>query len=1219
MTLQKVLVANRGEIAVRILRTLRALEIASVAVYSDVDRYAPHVLLADEAVHLGPPPPRQSYLDGERLLAAAAYTGADAVHPGYGFLSEDAAFARACEATGVQWIGPTPDHLEQFGRKDAARALARAAGVPLLAGSDGLRDLDDALGVAADIGYPVMLKSRAGGGGIGMRRCDTAAALTDAFEIVTRLARVHFGDDVCFLERCIVAARHVEVQVFGDGRGEVIALGERDCSVQRRNQKVIEETPAPNLDDATRAALARAAVALTRAVAYRSAGTVEFVVDATTGEYAFLEVNARLQVEHAVTEMVTGVDLVEWMVRLARGDLAPLPELAATTQPRGAAIEARLYAEDPAHEYRPSAGTVTEWVAPERARVDTWLTLGTELTSHYDPLLAKIVVRAETRTAAIDALTAALAETRVGGIETNLALLRVAVADPRFRTGAVATNLLDGVDTTAIDRAIEIVVPGAQTTVQDWPGRVGLWDVGVPPSGPMDDLAFRFANRLAGSEAGAAALECTMTGPTLRFSVAAVVALAGAHMVADLDGASVPWWTAFEVGAGQVLRLGAIDGPGARTYLAVRGGFDVPEYLGSRSTFILGRFGGHAGRAVVAGDVLHVGAAVRPDAPDAGVSARVATDTIPVYANAWELSVLPGPHAEPDFFTPADIAMLRATEWEVHHHSDRTGVRLVGPAPQWARSDGGEAGLHPSNIHDNVYAIGTIDFTGDMPIVLGPDGPSLGGFVCPATVATADRWKLGQLRAGDHVRLRPITHADALALTERRAHDLQSLGVTATTRTSRATGSPSTDATPGESAVLHFDSADATRPALTIRRAGDEHVLVEFGPNILDLDLRVRAHALHQALAAAAVDGVAELAPGIRSLQVRYDPRTIPVAALLAVVVEAESKLPAVDEIEIPSRIVHLPLAWNDSQTQLATERYQRLVRPDAPWCPSNLEFIRRINGLDSIDDVRRVVFDATYLVLGLGDVYLGAPVATPVDPRHRLVTTKYNPARTWTPENAVGIGGAYLCVYGMEGPGGYQFVGRTVQMWNRWFSPRGFDPGRPWLLRFFDQLRFFPVSEEELLERRAAIAHGATGTDVGVDIEPTVFRLADHHAFLASHAAEIATFQSRRDAAFARERARWKELGVAEYVNTVPEPDAVDDEPVLAPGELAVAAPVQGIVWRMLVAPGDDVAAGDVVAIVEAMKTEVSVSAPCAGRVRALRCTEGALVRAGQTLVVLA
>jgi urea carboxylase len=259
-------------------------------------------------------------------------------------------------------------------------------------------------------------------------------------------------------------------------------------------------------------------------------------------------------------------------------------------------------------------------------------------------------------------------------------------------------------------------------------------------------------------------------------------------------------------------------------------------------------------------------------------------------------------------------------------------------------------------------------------------------------------------------------------------------------------------------------------------------------------------------------------------------------------------------------------------------------------------------------------VFDASYLVLGLGDVYLGAPVATPVDPRHRLVTTKYNPARTWTPENAVGIGGAYLCVYGMEGPGGYQFVGRTVQVWNRWYSPRGFEPGRPWLLRFFDQLRFFPVDEDELLERRAAIAHGAGG----VDIEPTVFRLADHHAFLAEHAESIERFRTSREAAFSAERARWKRFGGAEPVDAVTDAEVVGAEAPLAPGEVAVAAPVQGTVWRMLVTPGDRVRAGEVVAIVEAMKTEVSVSAPSAGRVTDVRCHEGALVRAGQTLMVL-
>ena len=1198
-SVKRVLVANRGEIAVRILGTLRRMGIESVAVYSDADRYAPHVALADHAAHLGPAPPAQSYLDGERLLDAAARTGADAVHPGYGFVSEDPAFARACEAAGLAWIGPAPEHIEQFGRKDAARALARAAGVPLLSGTDVLGSLDEATAAAAGIGYPVMLKSRAGGGGIGMQRCDTEADLVGAFERVSRLAGQHFGDPACFLEQCIAPARHVEVQIFGDGAGEVVALGERDCSLQRRHQKLVEETPAPLLTPATRRALADAAVALGRASAYRSAGTVEFVLDPRTGQFAFLEVNTRLQVEHPVTEAVTGIDLVEWMVRLADGSLPPLAELAAAIEPAGAAIEVRLYAEDPAHDFRPSSGVLTEWQAPPDARVDTWIARGTEVTPYYDPLLAKLVVHGPDRDAAIARLRDALGETRVAGIETNLEFLRALAGDPEFGAGRVTTARAG--ELVPERRTIDVIASGPQTTVQEWPGRRGYWEVGVPPSGPMDDVAFRVANRLVGNDPGLAALECTMSGPTLRFAHHAVVAIAGAVMEADLDGAPVAWCSPFAVEAGQTLRLGAVIDSGARAYVAVRNGFDVPEYLGSRATFVLGRFGGHAGRVLTAGDVLHVA----DDRASAGSRARLALDDLaPDYPHEWRVRVLPGPHAAPDFFTPADIETLHATEWEVHHHSDRTGVRLIGPAPEWARADGGEAGLHPSNIHDNAYAVGTIDFTGDMPIILGPAGPSLGGFVCPATVATVDAWKLGQLRPGDRVRFVPITHEHAIEMLRVREHSLMNGNAEAngtTTRRSNATG-----------AILHASPGDDERPAVTIRRAGDRYVLIEIGENRLDLDLRVRVHALQTALAAELGDR-AELTPGIRSLQLRFDPIVTDLDALLMTVIEAEARMPPGSELVIPSRVVHLPLAWDDSQTQLAIDRYQRTVRGDAPWCPSNLEFIRRINGLDSIADIHRIVFDASYLVFGLGDVYLGAPVATPLDPRHRLVTTKYNPARTWTPENAVGIGGAYLCVYGMEGPGGYQFVGRTVQVWSRWHTPRGFDAGRPWLLRHFDQLRFFPVSEEELLDRRADIEHGRGG----VDIEPAVLRMADHHAFLAANAAGIAAFRDRRERAFAEERARWAAAGVAEHVDAFPPAPGDADEPMPA-GALPICASMAGAVGRVLVEPGDAVRAGQPVVIVEAMKTEVPVLAAAAGVIAAVRCTVGAMVRAGQTLLVL-
>ncbi len=349
---KKVLIANRGAIACRIERTLRRLGIGSVAVYSTADANSLHVLEADEAVEIGPGPAAQSYLSFDAIFHAAEKTGAEAIHPGYGFLSENVAFARACADRGIRFIGPHPEHVEAFALKHTARETARRCGVPLLPGTGLLADLDDALAQAETLRYPVMLKSSGGGGGIGMRVCLSAEQLREAYESVVRLSKANFGDSGVYLERYVARARHIEVQIFGDGKGEVIALGERDCSAQRRHQKVLEETPAPGLTDETRAELFAAAVLLGKAVNYASAGTVEFIYDDETAEFYFLEVNTRLQVEHGVTEQVTGIDLVEWMVLEASGDLAPLDSF--RIEPRGASIEARVYAEDPAQNFQPS-------------------------------------------------------------------------------------------------------------------------------------------------------------------------------------------------------------------------------------------------------------------------------------------------------------------------------------------------------------------------------------------------------------------------------------------------------------------------------------------------------------------------------------------------------------------------------------------------------------------------------------------------------------------------------------------------------------------------------------------------------------------------------------------------------------------------------------------------------------------------------------------------
>jgi urea carboxylase len=325
-------------------------------------------------------------------------------------------------------------------------------------------------------------------------------------------------------------------------------------------------------------------------------------------------------------------------------------------------------------------------------------------------------------------------------------------------------------------------------------------------------------------------------------------------------------------------------------------------------------------------------------------------------------------------------------------------------------------------------------------------------------------------------------------------------------------------AAPRQREILHHSPGDAATPALCCRRAGDDHLLIEYGPLHLDIALRLRVQALHDALVATRESAFIDLTPGIRSLQIHYDPERIREDVVLERVLTADAALGSTAALTVPSRTVHLPLSWDDPSTRKAIEIYMRTVNPDAPWCPWNIEFIRRINGLDSVDEVRRIVFAAEYLVMGLGDVYLGAPVATPVDPRHRLVTTKYNPARTWTPENAVGIGGAYMCIYGMEGPGGYQFVGRTLQVWNTWRQTVDFGAGKPWLLRQFDRIRFFPVSAEELLRIREDFPHGR----YQIRCEDGIFDLAAHQRFLAEQAADIAAFTQQRDTAFAAERQRW-------------------------------------------------------------------------------------------------
>ncbi|MDY7025743.1 MAG: urea carboxylase [Pseudomonadota bacterium] len=1203
--IKKVLIANRAAIATRIIRTLKRLGITSVSVYAEQDRHSLHVRQADEAFSLGEGGAAETYLNQEAILGIAQQSGADAIHPGYGFLSENPTFVQACDQAGIRFIGPSAKHIEQFGLKHTARALAEQANIPRVQGSELLNSLEDALSVAEQIGYPIMLKSTAGGGGIGMKACFSTQELAETFQKVKHLSQQNFANDGVFIEQFIEHARHIEVQILGNGVDQVIAVGERDCSAQRRNQKVLEECPAPNLSEATRRALYQAAESLLSTVNYQNAGTVEFILDAKTQAFYFLEVNTRLQVEHGVTEAVYDVDLVQWMIEIAQNPGCDLQHLR-HQKPSGHAIQARLYAEDPYKNFQPNAGLITHLRWPEREglRIDHWIEAGIAVPSSFDPMLAKIIAHQPTRHEALQQLGAALNDTSIYGIETNLDYLGELINDEAVTQAKITTRYLDHFDYQPT--RIDVLRAGTQTTIQDYPGRSGFWDIGVPPSGAFDSLSFRIGNQLLGNAEDAAGLEIIIDGPHFKFSRNTTIILTGATIHAAIDNIEVPMFQAWPVMAGQTLKLGKIISQGTRSYLCIAGGLSCPDYLGSKATFSLGQFGGHAGRALQVGDVLHYSySATKSVSLDTN-----AQNVAPAYTQDWEIRVMYGPHGAPDFFTPKDIEQFFEHIWEVHYNSSRTGVRLIGPKPEWARKDGGEAGMHPSNIHDNAYAFGSVDFTGDMPVILGPDGPSLGGFVCPATVIKADLWKLGQLKAGHRLRFTLVDYDTALILYQDQQAWLTSLAPNQANEPFKPT-LPKLQSWQESSPIIAQLEKEAAGETVTYRAAGDQFLLIEYGAHQLDIALRFRVHAVMQAVKQASLEGVLELTPGIRSLQIHFDAAQLSRERLLSALFSIESRLK--DELlsmEVPSRIIHLPLSWDDPACQEAIKRYDKSVRADAPWFPSNIEFIRRINGLTSVQEVKDIVFSASYLVMGLGDVYLGAPVATPLDPRHRLVTTKYNPARTWTAENSVGIGGSYLCIYGMEGPGGYQFIGRTLQMWNRYQQREPFD--QPWLLRFFDQIRFYEVTAEELADIRQQFPVG----QYPIRIEPTTFSLQSHQAYLAENKTAITQFETQRHKAFEQELQRWLDTGQFHFKAANQQQKAQKSD--WPESSLVISSPVSGSVWKLPINEGQSIKEGDTLALLESMKMEIPILADNSATIQKILVTEGEQIHAGQALIVL-
>ncbi|KAM3477208.1 hypothetical protein MY5147_002810 [Beauveria neobassiana] len=906
---KRLLIANRGEIANRILKTARSLKYCIISIYMPSDASSPHVTDADVSI------PVSSYTDIDEIIAIIRRQAVDFVIPGYGFLSENANFAAAVEGVGAVFVGPDPEHIVTFGIKDRARDLAARVGVPVCPGSGIIQSEDEAVSEASKIGYPIMLKATAGGGGMGLKICENESQVRSSFASVVSRGAALFSNPGVFLERYYPVSRHIEIQIFGDGRGDCVIFGERECSIQRRHQKVIEESPSPFVETRPelRERLVRVSQQLASSIKYKSAGTIEYLVDDKTGEFFFLEMNTRLQVEHGITELRFGIDLVALMLKQAEQPLN-LDSLK-LLKPSGAAIEARIYAENPFKNHLPCPGQLqlAEFGSGPGIRVDTWVQTGTSVTLAFDPLLAKVMAHSEKRNSAISKVLEALYNTKLLGLVTNTDYLRRIFEAEWFSEGTTTTNVLDSFEYTPW--AMEIVSPGSSTTVQDFPGRVGV-GFGIPEGGPADALHARLANCVAGNDPGCELLEITFAGPTIKFHERAIIALAGGIVEVHLDNHPVKMYSRIEVPAGSVVAIGRLS-QGCRTYLAVRGGFPgIPQYLGSKSTSPIIEVGGHQGRQLVAGDMLDLSEPVEFAPFDLPTSLIPVLDLTKIYC-------LSGPHDSPDIMTTSDVEAIYSSEWSVSHQVSRTGVRLDGPRPQWARKTGGEGGSHPSNYLDYPYSLGALNWTGDSAVIFPADAPSLGGFITSHVIPRADLYKIGQLKPGDKFRFAPITLQSAMTLRQGQEAYIRYVKCLA------AGGSPSETPVRLQLQAECIKSSTAstavigTHKDVTIRQAGDSYILVEFLQS-LQLEVRCKVQAVTEAINDSTINGVQIVTP----------------------IGCSKSRAPTRAAI-----------------TRASVERYMHTQRPTASYLPDPIEFIARSNGLQNKQQVLDKVLSTRILV----------------------------------------------------------------------------------------------------------------------------------------------------------------------------------------------------------------------------------------------------------------
>ncbi|PHH60924.1 hypothetical protein CDD81_1035 [Ophiocordyceps australis] len=1197
--LHKLLIANRGEIACRLIRTAKKKGVRTVAIYSSSESAAKHVTAADEAYSLQGDA-RTSYLDGDQIITIAKNSGAQAIIPGYGFLSENANFARAVKAAGLVFIGPEPDVIEAFALKHKARQLAIRANVPVVPGSDGLVESEDAaVEAATQLGcYPVLLKATAGGGGMGLFVCHNEDELRSKFCTAQSRGSTLFGDSGVLLEQYIANGRHIEVQIFGNGIRDSIFLGERECSIQRRHQKLIEECPSPYVEQRPelRSRLRNAAVQLTSGYTY--AGTVEFIVDESTGNFFFLEMNTRLQVEHGITELCRDIDIVEAMLDLADVVLAcPIERqpksdyglteatMQAEGKCQGHAIEVRLYAENPNRAFAPSPGLLqlVSWYEPPGSRIDSWVKAGTVISSDYDALLAKVMFHGARREEAIRGIHEMLSRSCVYGPCTNVDFLKAIVESDAFVRGETTIHFVDSFEFSSC--GIDIRSGGSYTLVQDYPGRPGVGH-GYGQAGPMDPIAFQVANILVGNDMGTEGLEITLDGPDMIFLSEALIAVCGPSIPAKLDGDDFELWTRVLVRAGQRLTLGKLPAH-CRVYLAVYGGFlNVAEWLGSKATNPSITMGGYQGRRLRDGDFLQTVQASRiPRVKSLTMPQRLR----PVYWDEWTLQVMAGPY-ETGFLTPQDIETVSQASWEVSHNSARAGVRLIGPRLEFARSDGGSGGSHPSNVVEYGYPVGGMSWTGDEPVISPVDSPNFGGFICSSTVVQADMWKVGQLRAGDRLYIRKISLEAALQ--QRRRHDafLAALvdavaaesWIDAIAFDGETLGSPFM--TPGQDVIQLLHARDA-RPKVAYRAAGDDCLLIVYGDGGFDVNYKCRNAALMRLLEGNDCPTwlrkcIIDLVSCGDSLLIRYNGLKLSRADLVTYLCQAEEQLGDIRKLRLSNRRFRLPITFAHPKLTDLVERYQINQRSIASYLPDPLAFVAEANGLTTAQ-LKHLILNLESVVLGVGFI-MALPVCLPVDPRQRLRSPKMNPSRTYTPAGTLAWGGSCIAPYLVDSPGGYMPLAMTIP------GPDVFGP-RPWLCDDMDVITFYEVTPSEYDRLLVKLQTG----EYSLEVHDSFFDLEAHNRLLEETRAEVEAIEKKRGESQHRMAEREKKLLAKWLAAMAAERPKVDYESARAQDSQLelVEAPMNSNVWKIMVESGQRLKGGQLLASLEAMKMEINVN----------------------------